>query len=214
MEEQEILDCIADLLDTGQVDDWDEAYRICSTDTARARKPAQERRTAKLELRAKGRQLAGYAALFNSETTIGDFVETIAPGAFKASLANDILALVDHDAGKVLARTKSRTLRLAENGKGLLFSLDVPATTFGADILALAERGDVGGMSFGFNVPKGGETWSGNKRTLTNIDLKEISVVGAWPAYPNTTVFTRAKAPTNRSSFRLELAKRYLETVR
>ena len=207
--------CVAELLDSGQAEDFAEAYDICSTDVARAKKlRPPERRTVKLEVRAKGRQLAGYVATFNTETTIGDFTETIAPGAFRASLAGDILALVDHDQSKLLARTKSRTLRLAENAKGLLFSLDVPQTTFGSDILALAERGDVGGMSFGFNVAKGGETWSGSKRTLTAVDLREISVVSAWPAYPNTSVFTRAKAPPNGSSFRLELAKRFLETLR
>jgi HK97 family phage prohead protease len=131
-----------------------QAYRICSTDVARAKKPRLERHSLKLKVRAQGRQLAGYAAVFNSDAAIGDFVESIAPGAFRASLGNDIVALVDHDAGKELARTRSRTLRLAEKGKGLLFSLDVPQTTFGADILALAERGDVGSMSFGFNVAK------------------------------------------------------------
>ena len=213
-DEQDILDCVAELLDNGEVEDWDEAYRICSTDMARAKRLHSERRTARVEVRAKGRQLAGMAALFNTETRIGDFTETIAPGAFKASLAGDILALVDHDASKLLARTKSRTLRLAENGRGLLFSLDVPQTTFGADVLALAERGDLGGMSFGFNIPAGGDRWDGNKRTLTNIDLREISVVSAWPAYPNTSVFTRSKAGANRAGFRLALAQRFLETLR
>jgi uncharacterized protein len=213
-DEQDILDCVAELLDNGEAADWDEAYAICSTDMARAKRLHPERRTAKLEVRAKGRQLAGYAALFNTETTIGDFSEKIAPGAFKASLAGDILALIDHDQSKVLARTKSRTLRLAENGRGLLFSLDLPSTSYADDILHLVERGDAGGCSFGFTVAKGGETWEGSKRTLTNVNLHEISIVSSWPQYPDTSVFTRAKAPTNSRGFRLALAKRFLETLR
>ena len=70
----------------------------------------------------------------------------------------------------------------------------------------LTERGDLGGMSFGFLVPEGGETWSGNRRTLTALDLFEVSVVSSWPAYEGTTVTARARAP------RLALARRYLQT--
>ena len=63
-------------------------------------------------------------------------------------------------------------------------------------------------MSFGFLVPEGGESWSGNKRTLSAVDLREISIISAWPAYPETTVNARARAP------RLALALRYMETTR
>ncbi|MDZ4254267.1 MAG: HK97 family phage prohead protease [Sulfuritalea sp.] len=163
-----------------------------------------------LELRAKDRRLEGYAAKFNSEARIGDFIELIAPGAFRASLTSgrDVLGLVDHDPSKVLARTRSGTLKVSEDSAGLAFELSVPDTQAGRDALALAERGDLGGMSFGFLVPKGGEAWDGNRRTLTAIDLHEVSVVSAWPAYPETTVQARARAP------RLRLAQLYLQTVR
>jgi uncharacterized protein len=46
-------------------------------------------------------------------------------------------------------------------------------------------------MSFGFRVPKGGETWQGTKRTLHKIDLHEISIVSSHPAYPNTEIAVR-----------------------
>lgn len=162
------------------------------------------------ELRAAGRKLEGYAARFNVEARIGDFTEVIRSGAFGASLASkrDILALVDHDRTRVLARTKSGNLRLSEDSSGLQFELSVPDTTFGADVLALAERGDLGGMSFAFTVPKNGERWTGRKRELLAVDLHEISVVSAWPAYEGTIVTPRAKTP------RLNLLTRYLETCR
>lgn len=115
----------------------------------------QERRTLPVELRAKGRRLEGYAATFNTPTVIGEsFTEVIAPGAFAATLtANpDILALVDHDLTRLLGRTGASTLRLTEDSRGLAFEIDLPATQLGNDILALAERGDLGGMSFGFMV--------------------------------------------------------------
>lgn len=167
-----------------------------------------ERRTS-LELRATGRRLEGYAALFDQEARIGDFVEVIRKGAFGSSLTGrDILALLDHDPGKLLARTKSGTLRLAEDTRGLQFEIQVPPTQHGNDVLALAERGDLGGMSFGFVVPQGGERWRGDRRELLEVQLHEISVVSSWPAYDNTVVVARAKMPS-----RLAAALRFMETI-
>ncbi len=45
--------------------------------------------------------------------------------------------------------------------------------------------------SFGFTVRPDGERWSGNYRELRSVDLAEISVILAWPAYPDTTVAVR-----------------------
>lgn len=154
-----------------------------------------ERRGLSAEIRAKGRRLEGYAATFGIAADIGGkFSETIAAGAFGGSLRSrsDVLALVDHDPSRVLARTRSNTLRLSEDSRGLAFDLDLPDTQAGRDVLALAERGDLGGMSFGFTVPKGGDSWQGERRTLRTIGLKEISVVQAWPAYPDTEIALRA----------------------
>lgn len=144
------------------------------------------------EVRAAGRKLEGYAATFGSEARIGRIVESIAPGAFRESLAGDVLALLDHDTGRVLGRTRSGTLKLTEDSKGLAFELNLPDTGPGRDVLALAERGDLGGMSFGFIVPKGGDAWHGERRTLCTVALKEISVVSAWPAYAGTEIALRA----------------------
>lgn len=146
------------------------------------------------ELRAKGRRLEGYAALFGTEALIGGgLIETIAPGAFTATLAerSDILALVDHDPTRVLARTRSGTLRLSADSRGLAFDLDVPDTQAGRDVLALAERNDLGGMSFGFNAKDDHVT--GSSRELRVVDLYEISVVAAFPAYADTVVQARTQ---------------------
>lgn len=160
------------------------------------------------EVRASGRKLEGYAAIFGQEARIAGFTETIRPGAFKDSLAGDVLALVDHEPGKLLARTKSGTLRLSEDSRGLAFSLDLPETTLGRDTLELVRRGDVGGCSFAFTVPSGGETWQGNRRELVKVNLHEISIVSAWPAYAGTSVQARYRVPV-----RLALARRFLETI-
>ena len=163
------------------------------------------------ELRAAGRRLEGHAAVFNSPAPIGDFTETIRAGAFRASLAGgrDVLALVDHDPARLLARTRSGTLRLHEDGRGLAFSLDVPDTQLGRDVLALAQRGDLGGCSFGFRVQK--DAWIGRtKRELQTVDLIEISIVHAHPAYAQTSVLARHHRPTAYNAARQR--RRLLET--
>lgn len=148
-----------------------------------------------IELRAAGRRLEGYAATFNTPAQIGGFTETIRPGAFRKSLLNpkaDVLALVDHDPGRLLARTSSGTLRLAEDARGLRFDLDLPDTSLGRDVLALAERRDLGGMSFGFRVEQ--EAWpTRDSRELLTVNLVEVSVVHAHPAYGQTTLSARTR---------------------
>lgn len=92
-------------------------------------------RRAFTEVRTAGRRIEGYAATFNTEADLGGFRERIAPGAFRSALAGDVLAMLDHDPGKVLGRTRSGTLRLSEDSKGLAFSLDLPDTQAGRDVL-------------------------------------------------------------------------------
>jgi HK97 family phage prohead protease len=149
-----------------------------------------------VEKRAEGetRTLVGYAAVFNSPTDIGGWwTETIAPGAFASQLAADVRALVDHDTGRVIGRTKSGTLRLSEDAKGLRIEIDVPDTTNGNDLWVLVERGDISGMSFGFRVTK--ETWDETidppVRTIQAVELMEVSAC-AFPAYDDTEIGKRS----------------------
>lgn len=164
------------------------------------------------ELRAAGRQLIGYAATFGTRAAIGAFQEVIRAGAFRDTLAapgRDVLALVDHDPGRLLARTSSGTLRLDEDAKGLAFSLDVPDTQLGRDVLALAQRGDLGGMSFAFKIRD--EAWPAkNERELRAVDLVEISVVHAWPAYTQTSVAARS---LSQAAVEVARRRRFLATL-
>jgi hypothetical protein len=159
------------------------------------------------EVKAVGRKLSGYVATFGTETRIADFIEVIAAGAFAGSLrANpDILALVDHDPGKILGRTGSGSLALTEDQRGLRFELDLPDTQLGRDIAALAARKDIGGMSFGFNVPEGGDEWHGERRTLKAVDLREISVVQAFAAYSGTSVSVRSRKSMTDNERRIRI---------
>ena len=176
--------------------------------------PDIERRGAAGGLRASGRTLSGYAAIFGTETRIGDFSERIAPGAFRASLESgrDVLALLDHRADVLLGRTRSGSLKLREDDKGLAFELTLPDTQAGRDLVALAERGDLGGMSFGFIAED--EAWNGNTRELRSVSLHEISVVQSWPAYQTTEVSLRNR-PAEKSFWEvLDPNRAWMETCR
>ena len=119
------------------------------------------------------------------------------PGAFTRTLAagHDMLALMDHDPAKLLARTGHGSLRLSQDTQGLAFSLDLPSTMLGGDALAMVEARLAGGMSFGFRVnPDGGEAWpTATRRELRAVDLAEISLVSSFPTYGQTTVSARAR---------------------
>jgi HK97 family phage prohead protease len=151
-------------------------------------------RTPDVRATEKGRTIGGYAAVFNSRAMIGGyFEEVIAPGAFDDALMQDVRALVDHDTGRVIGRTKAGTLRMKQDDMGLAVEIDLPDTTDGRDLATLIERGDVSGMSFGFVVTKEiwDETMEPPMRTIQALDLREVSVV-AFPAYDDTSIAMRS----------------------
>ena len=79
--------------------------------------------------------IEGYAALFNSRTVIGNwFEEEILPGAFDDVLNDDVRCLKNHDPNLVLARTKSGTLKLWVDEKGLKYRYTTPNRSFAKDL--------------------------------------------------------------------------------
>ena len=124
-------------------------------------------------------------AVLNTNSAPLPFIERIAPGAFTRSLEarNDIKLLWNHDTGSVLGSTRSGTLKVWQDERGLRVKGELPNTTAGRDAAELIRRGDVDSMSFGFSVPQGGDEWSadGSQRTLKSVRLHEVSIV-AFPA--------------------------------
>jgi uncharacterized protein len=176
------------------------------------------------EIRAgEKRTVGGYAALFDTETEIGGmFREKIAKGAFAKAVAGDVRALIDHDTGRVIGRTKAGTLRLEEDDRGLAVEIDLPNTSDGRDIAELIERGDVSGMSFGFRVTKQEWDESGEMplSTIQEAELFEVSAV-AFPAYEETEIAMRSldderakreRAERNKAAALARIAARKAET--
>jgi HK97 family phage prohead protease len=138
-----------------------------------------------------GMRLEGYAALFNSRSeNLGGFTETIAPGAFRASLKsrNNVFLFWNHETGSPLASTRAGTLSLVEDDRGLRVSATLANTTLGRDVRELVSTGVISGFSFGFSMPaRGGDEWNAEvtERVLKSVRLFEVSLV-SMPAYKAT----------------------------
>jgi HK97 family phage prohead protease len=142
-----------------------------------------------------GMSFSGYAAVFDSPSEPLPFLETIRAGAFAKSLKsrNNVMMLWSHDTSQPLASTRSKTMRLYEDTRGLMVEADLPQTSLGRDVSELLRARVVDSMSFGFSVPRNGDVWSadGMTRELVEVRLHEVSVV-AFPAYAKTSASVRS----------------------
>lgn len=142
-------------------------------------------------------RIGGYAATFNKEATGLNFREVIAPGAFTRTLAsgNPVFLLINHDMDALpLASTQSGTLKLSQDNVGLRMEAELdPKNPRAVELASALERGDVDKMSFAFSVAPDGDNKEDGLRTLTDLDLFEVSVV-TFPAYDSTSVGMRSQA--------------------
>ena len=140
--------------------------------------------------------IEGYFAVFNSEYQLWDGAsEVIKPGAFTDSISGDVRALINHDTSLVLGRTKSGTLTLRQDDRGLWGSVRINRDDVDAmSLYARVQRGDVDQCSFGFEIKR--ETFvdlgNGNYRwEIEEVDpLYEVSVC-TFQAYESTSVSAR-----------------------
>jgi len=174
-----------------------------------------------LEIRAEGDQsvVAGYASVFDTlSDNLGGFREKIAKGAFDAVLGDDVRGLFNHEPSAILGRTKSGTMRLKVDARGLHYEIDLPTTTVANDLKESMKRGDITQSSFAFNVDedKWGEDEDGRIiRTITKFKrLFDVSPV-TYPAYPDASVGLRRMGEAQETSGRhtLEMKKRHLRLI-
>lgn len=166
------------------------------------------RSAAFLDAELRDANFRGYAAVFDApwnQALIDEmgYVETVARGAFRKALAKgeDVPLLWQHERRDMLATTKSGTLRLKEDGKGLLVEAQLPETGLGAYVREMIDRGDVQGMSYGIQslpsdsilVRKDGVM----HRSIANV-RRLLDVTLTWePSYDATSVELRSRSGFN-----------------
>lgn len=151
-------------------------------------------------------EFTGYATAYDHGYEVGGgpdkggWVETISPSAATRTLnaKPDVRLLVNHD-GLPLARTRSGTLTLTEDKRGLMVrapSLD-PTNPLVQQVRSAMDRGDVDEMSFAFRVTR--QEWNDDftERTIREFDLSipgsDVSIV-TYPANPATVAQLRSAA--------------------
>lgn len=161
-----------------------------------------ERREGATELRAAGdgRRVEWMPALYGVRSQdLGGFYEIIRPGAFDRTLRTpqNVLALANHDPSQLLGSTRSGTLQLRSDSRGLHASVLLPDTQLGRDTYELVKRGDLAAGSFAFTVAKGGETWTteggARLRYLSDVNLFDATLTPI-PAYMATEGTAEARS--------------------
>lgn len=145
--------------------------------------------------------IEGYAAVYDSETTIGDaeawgFKEVIERGAFNGANLKDVPLKYNHDdAVPILARTRNKSLTLTADDKGLFIHAELLDTTDGIDMYKRIQAKLIDKMSFAFTVADEEIDTTGKipKRTIKKFDkIFDVSVVDT-PAYEDTSVYARSR---------------------
>lgn len=153
----------------------------------------------------------GYATTFNEPYHLFDyddwdgyrvhFWEQVAPEAFDQTDMRDTIMQYNHE-GRVFARVKNNTLKLATDDHGLAVEADLSGTEIGRQLYEEIKGGYTDKMSFGFTVDK--DTVVRDKddekkeikvlRTITGIGrLYDVSAVSI-PANDGTEISARSWA--------------------
>lgn len=124
----------------------------------------------------------------------GLFREIIVPKTFEKALRNaeDVELLFNHDETRKLGSINAGNLKLYEDNIGLR----AIATVTDSEVIKKARNNELKGWSFGFVALQ--DSWEeGNdiqRRYVTEMDLKEVSILDVTPAYIATSVETRGES--------------------
>ena len=165
---------------------------------------------AQLEVRkaGSGNKIVGYASVFDTSYEAGGFREQIKRGAFRTTLAGkpDVVLLINHE-GLPLARTRSGTLTLSEDSKGLRVEAQLePGDPDVRALLPKLRRGDLTEMSFAFRATD--DWWNEDRsaRVIRAADIHrgDVSIVthGA-----NTVTSVSLRSPRSRKAPRAAKVK-------
>jgi uncharacterized protein len=163
----------------------DREYRLFSTFEVRAANEDEKEE----------KWVEGYAARYDSPTVLWEydgveFKEQIIQGAFDGSDMSDVIFQYDHS-GKVMARTRNKTLQLSIDTNGLYIRAKLDGTEEGRNLYQEIKGGYIDKMSFGFTVKEDSYDNEEHMRTIRQIKkLYDVSAV-SYPAYDSTNISAR-----------------------
>ena len=143
------------------------------------------------EVRREGRILSGQGIVYGDVARVGNRSERFLPSAFGADVGGiDCLLNVQHDRGRVLARTGGGGLTLVDSPTALEVRAELPETRESDDTLALVEAKILRGFSLEFVALR--ERMEGPTRVIASALLVGLAVVDK-PAYQASTISARAE---------------------
>lgn len=139
----------------------------------------------------------GVPVVFNTPTCLFEyegvkFYEQIDRHAFDNCDMSDVIFNYNHG-GRVAARIRNNTLKLAINDVGMEMDAFLGGTQFGRDLLEDIRGGYIDKMSFAFVVAEDGEEYDQTTHTRTITRIKKLYDVSAVdiPAYDTTSISAR-----------------------
>jgi HK97 family phage prohead protease len=164
----------------------------------------------------------GYATRFNSPTVLFEYdgmeyKEQISSDAFTDCKMDDVIFNYNHS-GKVMARTRNKTLTLSVDSNGLYIRARLDGTEEGRRLYDEISKGYIDRMSFQFTV--GQEAYDYENRMWTVLRVKRLYDVSAVdiPAYDDTSIEARkadaeAAARENQQKVDTELSRQRLKIL-
>lgn len=139
----------------------------------------------------------GYAVMFNTPTVLFEYDgveirEQIDPGAFNSCKMLDVIFNYNH-AGKVIARTRNKTLILEIRIDGLYIKARLDGTEEGRSLYEEIKGGYIDKMSFRWSEDIDGATYDKMNHLWTVVKCKRLYDVSAVdiPAYEDTSIEAR-----------------------
>jgi uncharacterized protein len=138
----------------------------------------------------------GYAARFNSPTVLWEYEgikykEQVDDRAFDEADMSDVIFNYNHS-GKVMARTRNKTLQLSTDANGLFIRARLDGTEEGRKLYEEIKGGYIDRMSFSFTVQESAYDSVNCLRTIRKVKrLYDVSAVDI-PAYDTTSISARS----------------------
>lgn len=168
--------------------------------------------------------IEGRAVTFNDETVLFEidgiqYKEVIDPNAFSKTDMTDVIFNYNHG-GKVVARTRNKTLQLEIRNDGLYIRARLDGTEEGRRMYEEISGGYIDRMSFAFKTADGGSEYDSktHKRRVTDVrKLYDVSAVD-FPAYEATSISARSlqaldRAEQEKAAAEAECRKRILMLI-